>query len=125
MSLHGARVGHRGLRLGVLAFQDGQDLGPDATAGIAPEHVVGGLVAAVSRRHVRPGASGPYNVKYAVQCILEIDSLHPPLLWKDGFDQSDVSVVQFTDARHGGFSFASARTLASRAWFAREARPLF
>ena len=108
-----------------MTDQECHDLGPYATPGIVPVRVVGGLVAVASRRHVRSDASGPYNMKYAVQCLLEVDSLHPLLLWQEGFDQSDVLVRQFADARHGGFSLASAEMLASRAQIAREARPLF
>ena len=54
-----------------------------------------------------------------------MDSLHHPLLGQEMLDQFDVLVGQFADARHDGFSLASAGTLASRARFAREVRPLF
>ena len=79
----------------------------------------------VLRRHVLPAASVLQNMKYAVQRLLQVGLLHPSHLGQEGFDLFDVLVGQFADARHGGFSFASAGTLASRARFAREAHPLF
>ena len=74
---------------------------------------------------VLQAASVPQNMQYAVQRLLPVGTLHPPLHGQERLDQFDVLVGQFADARHGGFSFASAGTLASRARFAQEAHPLF
>ena len=124
MGLHDGRVGHRGFRIEVLAGQEAHDPVPDPAPGIAPAHVAGGLVVAVPRWHVPPAASGPQNVTYAVQRLLQVGSFPPAHLWQEGFDHFDVLVGQFAYARHGGFSFASAGTLASRVRCAREAPPV-
>ena len=127
MGAREARVDHRDAHIGFPAGQDLMDPVPDPVQGIAPEHVVGGLVFSVPRRHVLPAASGLQNMQYDVQRLLQVDTLHPPppLLGQEGLDQFDVFVGQFADTRHGGFSFASAGTLALRARFAQEAHPLF
>lgn len=98
---------------------------PDPAPGIAPEYIAGSLAVTALRWHVRPAASCLQNMKYAVQCHLQMDSLHSPYLGQEGLEQLDVLVGQFENARHGGFYFDSAGTLASRARFAREAHPLF
>ena len=118
-----ARVDHRDAHLGFPADQDLMDPVPDPVQGIAPEHVVSGLVFSVPRRHVLPTASVSQNMQYAVQRFLQVDTLHSPLLGQERLDQFDVLVVGFADAHHGGFSLASAGTLASRARFAQEAPP--
>ena len=65
-----ARVDHRDARLGIPAGQDLKDPVPNPVQGIAHEHVVGGLVFSVPRRHVPPAASVPQNIQYAVQRLL-------------------------------------------------------
>ena len=119
------RIDHHNFRFGLPSDQEGMDPAPDPVPGMASEHVAGSLVVAVRRRHVRLAASGLQDMKHAVQRFLQVDSLHSPHLGQEGLDQFDVLVGRFEDARHGGFSFAFAGTLASQAWFAREEHPVF
>ena len=125
VGIHEGRVDHPDARLGFLADQDSKDPVPGPVQGLAPEHVASGLVVAVSRWHVLLAASVLQNMKYAVQRLLQVGSLHPSHLGQEGLDLFDVPVGQFADARHGVFSFVSAGTLASRARLAREAHPPF
>ena len=101
------------------------DPGPDSVKGIAPEHVVGGFVFAVPRRHVLPATSVPQNMLYAVRRFLQVTRFTASPLGKESLNQFDVLVVEFADTGHGGLSLAFAGTLASRARFVREAHPLF
>ena len=121
MSLQVGRVGPRSFRTRLPADQKIHDIVPDPVPGIVPEHVAGGFVVAVPRQHVPPSASDLQDMKYAIQRLLQVGSFLTPLLWQEGFNPFDVLAVQFEDARHGGFSFASVGVFASRAWLALEA----
>ena len=78
MGAREARVHHRDAHLGFLAGQGLMDPVPDSVQGMAPEHVAGGLVFSVPRRHVLPAASVPQNMQYAVQRLLQGTRFTPP-----------------------------------------------